>query len=182
MRTWLSVGLLSVWLSTVGAQPQPVPLPAPVPEAAMKAHYVLNFMRYVSWPGDLMPPRADRALTLCILGTDAVGTTAALMALERKGVENVPVVSVLRVSNVRGVQGCHAVFVAESEAHKIDHILDSLGSSPVLVVADAPVAQGATVVLSQQDRRLVFDINLTRAKATQLQVSSKLLQLARFTR
>lgn len=186
MHKWLSGGLLGLWLGVAGAQPLPVPdaqpLPAPVPEATMKAHYVLNVMRYVTWPAESMPLTPDAPLALCILGTDAVGTVDALMALEGKQRASAQRVSVQRVYSVRALQSCHTVFVAESDAARVDHILTTLGSAPVLLVADSPAAQGATILLAQDNRRLVFDINLRRAKASQLHISSKLMQLARSTR
>lgn len=191
MRTWMFVGIGAFWLSAVCAQPASAPASqgmAPVPEATMKAHYVLNVMRYVAWPGESFPLPAQRSLTLCVLGQDAVGTVDALLALEGRRSQQalqpqpVPQVSVLRAQHVRGLQGCHAVFVAESDASRLDHVAATLGTSPVLVVTDAPVATGATVALALDNRKLVFDIDLTRARASQLQVSSKLMQLARTTR
>lgn len=189
MHKWLSGSVLGLWLwlwlwqGLAGAQPSPAlraeSLLAPVPEATMKAHYVLNVMRYVTWPADLMPPGPEASLTLCVLGTDGAGTVEALMALNGKRGVQTPRLTVQRVHSVRVLHSCHAVFVAESDAAKMDHILGTLGSAPVLVVADSPAARQATVVLALDNRRLVFDINLTRAKASQLQVSSKLMQLAR---
>lgn len=177
---------MGLWLGVAGAQPLPAhraePLSTPVPEATMKAHYVLNVMRYVTWPAESTPPMPDASLTLCILGTDAVGTVDALMALEGKRGSPAQRVSVRRVYSVRALQSCHTAFVAESDAAKMDHILDTLGPTPVLLVADSPAAQGATVLLAEDNRRLVFDINLSRAKASQLHISSKLMQLARSTR
>lgn len=182
---WAIIG--GLWWGALCAQPTGLPTPtptalSPVPEATMKAHYVLNVMRYVAWPGESFPLPASRSLTLCVLGQDALGTVDALLALEGKRGSQVPQVSVLRAQGVRGLQGCHAVFVAESDAHRMDHIIATLGSLPVLVVTDAPVAAGATVALAIDNRRMVFDIDLTRARASQLQVSSKLMQLARTTR
>lgn len=176
MRRWLGC-VLGIWLGAVSAQP----LPVAVPEATMKAHYLFNFMRYVTWPSETPTFGAEQTLNLCMLGHDDTGIEDALMALHGKSTGPARVVNVLRLPTVKSAKTCHLLFVAESEAPKMGYILGTLGPAPVLVVADTPVAQDAIIMLSLQGQRLVFDISLSRAKAANLLVSSKLLQLARKT-
>ncbi len=148
-----------------------------VPEYAMKASYLYNFMIFAEWP-PLDPLAQQGGLTLCVLGQDNFGE--ALNNLEGKNV-NGRRLTVTRMNGLAGIKKCQLLFVTEQEAPNMQSILKSLADAPVLTVADTPVAAGATILLSLDGKRLVFDVNIQRAKKVGITLSSKVLQLARST-
>jgi hypothetical protein len=151
-----------------------------VPEYAMKASYLYNFMIFADWPAldPQTPPPAQDGLLLCVLGQDSFGE--ALNNLEGKSV-NGRRLSVTRMNGLAGIKKCQLLFITEQEAPNMQSILRYLADAPVLTVADTPVAAGATILLSLDGKRLVFDVNIQRAKKVGITLSSKVLQLARST-
>lgn len=148
-----------------------------VPEYVMKASYLYNFMIFTDWPAPEAQSGQD-GLLLCVLGQDSFGS--ALGHLEGKHV-NGRRLSVSRLNGLAGSKKCHLLFVTEQEAPNMQSILKFLADAPVLTVADTPVAAGATILMSLEGKRLVFDVNMQRSKKAGITLSSKVLQLARST-
>lgn len=146
-----------------------------VPEHVMKATYLYNFMIFAEWPSPETPNPPD-GLHLCVLGQDSFGE--ALSNLEGKNV-NGRRLSVSRLNGLAGIKKCHLLFITEQEAPNMQSIQKHLADAPVLTVADTPVATGAAILLSLEGKRLVFDVNMQRAKKVGITLSSKVLQLAR---
>jgi hypothetical protein len=144
-----------------------------VPEYTMKATYLYNFMVFAQWPA----PEPGEPLNLCVLGSDPFG--AALDGLQGKPV-NGRRLQVQRLRGYAGLRRCHLLFIAESEIPNLALIHSALGEAPVLTVADIP-APGLGIVLAVEGKRLVFDVSLSRVKRTGVELSSKVLQLARST-
>jgi hypothetical protein len=78
--------------------------------------------------------------------------------------------------------GCDALFVASSEKKSLTAILEAVKGSGVLTVADAEGfldAGGMIHLLLDPDRKICFEISLDVARQSGLEVSSKLLRLAK---
>ena len=145
----------------------------PISEYAMKATYLYNFAVFTEWPS------GGETLNLCLIGQDRFGS--ALGRIEGKNV-NGRRLSVARLSTVHNIKSCHILFVSEDEVLNMRSILDEVGELPVLIVTDTPVQSGAMIVVAAEGQRLTFDINNELAKRARLNISSKLLQLAKNVR
>lgn len=148
----------------------------PAAEAVLRAAFLYNFALYTEWPAP-----APESVTLCLLGQDSLGP--ALDALAGKQIASKPVL-VRRLGAVSQARGCQLLFIAGSEHEAMPAITRALQAHPVLTVAevgsyptDLPM-----IVLTPEDNRLVFEVNLTKTKAAGLQLSFKLLRLARAVR
>lgn len=164
---------LAVWLGVAWGL---VARAQAVPEHVMKVTYLFNFMAYTQW-GNSGVDKAS-TLNLCVLGPDNFG--AALDNLEDKPINGAKL-AVSRLSSMAGIKKCHLLFVTEREAGNLEAINRFVGDAPVLIVADTPLATEAAIVMSVEGRRLVFDVNMSRVRQGGLQLSSKVLQLARST-
>jgi hypothetical protein len=150
---------------------------AAVPEYLMKATYLYNFMVFSEWPAsDTLMPSAP--LNLCVLGPDNFGN--ALDRLAGKSA-NGHRIDIVRLSGLGNLRKCHLLFVTEHEAPNMQAIQTAIGDAAVLTVADTPVASGAAILLALDGKRLVFDVNMQRVKKVGVNLSSKVLQLARST-
>jgi hypothetical protein len=147
-----------------------------VPEYTLKASYLFNFMVYTQWTNFTR----DKAhvLNLCVLGQDNFGT--ALNNLQDKTINGTRLI-VSRLSNMAGVKKCNLLFVTEREAGNMVAINRYVGNAPILTVADTPAAADAAILMTLEGKRLVFDVNMTRVKQGGLNLSSKVLLLARNT-
>jgi len=139
--------------------------------ATLKAAFLYNFALYTSWP-----PPPPSAMTLCAFGRDELG--AAFDALASKQVDGKPV-QVRRVDTAAEVKGCHLLYVPESASGNLPGLARSLAAQPVLLVSDAGGLDASMILIETEGSRLVFSVNLTRVRSAGLDVSSKLLRLAR---
>ena len=169
--------LLLVLLSLGG---RPLPLRADDEaglEYRLKAGFVVNFARFTTWPASAWAG-ASSSLNLCILGADPFGP--ALAGVEEKQVASHPI-ALHHIDPVPSTPGaCHLLFVSRSEAGRLDRILAATAGLPVLTVSDIPgfAAKGGVFEFRTRDGRLAFVINNTRARASGIQVSASLLDLA----
>lgn len=145
-------------------------------EYDVKAAYLVNFTRYVTWPA-LSP---GDPLVLGILGRDPFG--GALEALAQKSGGEHP----LHLRRLRRVEEAdqgplHILFVSASEEERLPAILRRLDGRPVLTVGESRffAERGGMIELEVEGRRVRFSVNLTEAEESRLAVSSQLLKLAR---
>lgn len=162
----VSMLALGLWLSlTARAEP--------VPEYVMKATYLYNFALYTEWPASV-----GDTINVCVLGHEEFGSS--LDMINGKQVNNL-VLNVSRVSTTSNLKLCQMVFIGESELANAQKVIDILGDTPVLTVIEGPVPPHFGVIVSMivEDRKLAFNINASAAKRAKLNISSKLLRLAR---
>lgn len=165
--------LIGALLLTLGSSSSPAPLASP--EYALKAAFIYNFAKFTTWP-----ERSDRMITLCILGRDPFG--AAIDSLDGKEIGNSKL-SVRRLrSGGEATQACQIVFVSESE---VDNYLDRIGNlreaSGVLTISEkeGSARQGIMIELTTEDKKIGFEFNRDAARLNNVQISSKLLRIAR---
>ncbi|MBT0962070.1 YfiR family protein [Denitromonas iodatirespirans] len=160
-------------LAAVLAQPAGA---APPTEYQLKAVFLLNFARYVTWPEGAM---ADGdAIDICVLGRDPFG--AHLTGLEARQAQGHNV-KVHAVSSPESAERCEVVFVSASEQRRLNVILRDLAPWPVLTVSDIDgfVEAGGMIGLVTEDDRIRFDINRSAVATQNLRLSAQLLKLAR---
>jgi hypothetical protein len=139
--------------------------------ATLKAAFLYNFALYTSWP-----PPLPGAFTLCSIGHDELGS--AFDALTQKQVDGKPV-QVRRIDSVTEARNCHLLYVPDSSGGSLPALARGLASHPVLIVSDAGNLDAAMILIEPDGNRLVFSVNLARVRQSGLDVSSKLLRLAR---
>jgi hypothetical protein len=149
-------------------------------EGAVKAAFVLNFMKFVEWPASAFPS-AEAPVLLAVLGVDPVA--ASLPSLHGKLVSGRPVV-VRRVSDLGDLGECQVIYVGASEQERLPEILRAVHARPTLVVADFEgfAGRGGTIGFIRRDDRIGFEVNEESARRAGLQVSAKLLYLGKSVR
>jgi hypothetical protein len=158
----------------------------------IEAGFVLNFLRFTDWP-----PRTHELpsapIQVTVVGDSAL--TANLTQLvrgERIGAqerrvevrparEARPGVEAEARALVAQLQESHLVFIGRDDGHRVEWILDTVRSRPVLTVSDVPdfAAMGGMLGLVVRGGRLVFEANPAAVTAAGVNVSSKVLRLAR---
>ncbi|MBA56511.1 MAG: hypothetical protein CMK89_18830 [Pseudomonadales bacterium] len=142
-------------------------------EARLKAAFIYNFTKYVTWPQDI--EQAGGSLHVCVLGSE--GYFEELSHLDGREVRKFKLeIKQLNLSDP--IDGCRVVYVSGLNVRKF---LQSVGNLPVLTISDEEdfIDAGGVIGLVTEGRRIRFDINLGRARDVELQISSRLLQLAR---
>jgi hypothetical protein len=157
-------------------------------EAQVKAAYVLNFLRFTEWPADAAPPGKDNAFVLALVGTREFADTLRGIAREAEKLGQRPV----RVRRIRldgddagalatTLAKAHAVFVQGDAPQATRTVLQLSARLPVLTIGDGAgfASDGGMLGLVPQGQRIVFDANPRAIQAGRLQVSAKVLKLAR---
>jgi hypothetical protein len=163
---------LTLWPSAPWAQP------SPPTDAQVKAAFLYNFGKFVTWPP--AAERGDQPFVIGILGDDPFGDTLDQMVVDRaiRGRK----VSVRRFSTVsEATAHCQLLFISASEADQLSEILRASSRSSVLTVSDVErfAERGGMIGFRIEDKRVRFDINAAAAASSGLAMSSQLLKLAR---
>lgn len=152
---------------------QPVLAAEPVPEYQLKSAFIYNFTTFIDWPGAV-----GKQLTLCVaVPQDSVGYFTR-MAGKPVGDRTL---AVRPLGQDDSAEGCSILFVADSESASFDDWLSEVGDENVLTIAESAdwLKKGVVMSLVLQDNRVTFDVNLEAARGENIDISSRLLRLAR---
>ncbi len=147
-------------------------------EYQLKAAFIFNFLQFVEWPSQSFPKK-DAPILVGILGNDPFGREID-SALKGRNIGEHPIV-IRRYANVDKLQSCHVLFISRSERDKVPQIVSRTADKPVFTISDIEdfASRGGVLNFLMEDNKLRFEINLNAAKRGGLQISSKLLRLAK---
>ena len=147
-------------------QSQDVPL-----EYQIKAAYLLNFVKFVTWP----PDSQAGPLMICVAVNNPFGE-ALNETLRNETVNARPLTS--RVI-VEPEAGCHGLFVPHTAAGT--PYLRAARNAPMLTVGETPnfIAEGGIINFVIEEGTVRFQISPGAAERADLRISSHLLRLAR---
>ena len=145
-------------------------------EYQVKAAYLLNFTRYVEWPGSSLA--ADSSLQLCIFGDDPFGG-ALDQAIQGRRSQGRPI-SLSRVRTEERAQSCHMVFLTDGAWNRRRSLVNSLTARGILTVGDSDqfVRSGGVIGFVISNETVRFVINLNAMERSGLKISSRMLSLA----
>lgn len=146
-------------------------------EDEVKAAYLYNFTKYVSWPVSAFSGTTD-PLTLCVAGEPAVvKAVESIVTGERVDSRPLRVLSQLP----DGPLPCHVLFVGRGSDDRVPQLMRSAGTAPILTVGDSPrfLEHGGMIAFAVESGRVRFDIRIQPAERVGLKLSSKLLRVAR---
>ena len=142
-------------------------------EYRVKAGYLYNFVKFIEWP----PAARAGPITMCVAGRNPFGTVLD---------------DTIRDEVVRGRQltarvslepdaGCHVLFIPDGASAA--YLRAARGTSTLTVGETSDfLTRGGIVNFVTDGRYVRFEISTEAAERAQLQVSSRLLQLAINTR
>lgn len=147
-------------------------------EHEVKAAMIFNITRFVEWPESAFFATGS-PLVVAIVGRDGVGD--ALEPMLRGKLVNSHPFEVRRLRAADEIPRCHVLYLAGSEKRRIRTILETLGDSSTLTVADIEdfAKRGGHINLVVDDQRVRVLVNPSRAEASHLKISAKLMSLAR---
>ena len=139
------------------------------------AAFLLNFTRYVTWPAAAFPD-GEAPIVIGVLDPDPFGDVLDRTVAGRKSHDRR--IEVRRLKSLKEAAGCHVLFVGKAAPAE----LTELRGRPVLIVGEsedfARTSVGA-VALFVAEGRVAFEVNLAAARKSGLDVSSRMLAVAR---
>lgn len=142
-------------------------------ESQVKAAFVFNVARYVSWPLSGNDP-----FVIGVLGRGALD--GAFQDLKGKSIHG-RALEIRKSDDLDDLLNCQIIFILPSKRKNISRILLQLQDYAVLTVSDMEgfTQTGGMVHLIREDERIRFKINLASAQRSGLKISSQLLKLAK---
>lgn len=162
--------------------------------AKVKAAYLLNFIKYTQWPQDAFAT-PESPIVISVVGrcdvADELGETVAQseeIAGRRIKVDVPPLPpppivpqEPAATSFYETLKSSHLVYLCGVDPEAGEEILRGLGTNAQLTVGDAPTfaARGGMLGFVLRDNRILFEANLEAIRSSRIELSAKVLQLAR---
>ncbi len=143
----------------------------------VKVAFIHNFTKFIDWPPKVFEDE-NSTFRIGILGTGPIDKP--LMNLNGNTVHKRSL-EVSRVKNLNKVSQYHVIFVNPSENGRIRSILRTLKGTGILTIGDTPgfAEQCGVINFYLKSGKVRFEINIEASRRENLQISSKLLRLAR---
>ena len=151
----------------------PVCAQSSMSEYQVKALFLCNFVKYVTWPTEGTSP-----IVIGILGQDNFNDSLT-RAVEGKSFNGRPIV-IKHLSGTADLGSCSILFISASENSQLEEILNKASKLPVLTVGedDSFLGKGGIIDFQLKEEKIHLAINLRAAQKVNLQISSKLLSVA----
>lgn len=148
---------------------------------ALKAAYLLNFVRFTEWPAAALAPGAP--ITLCVVNDRVVESLLEDLAKGRI-VEGHALVVVTQKPDAAALASCHLVFASDLSAKGTATLIASLARKPVLTVSDLNkfAEHGGVAHFFVEQGTIRFAVNLEAAQRAGVRLSHKLLRLAKIVK
>jgi len=173
VRRWarLGIGMIAAAAILIAAQS-----PGPRPEYEVKAVFLLNFTRFITWPPEAFADSYG-VFRICVLGEDPFHDVLD-QVVEGESVGARKIV-VARLNRAPGTRSCQVLFIGKGEKD-VSGILERVGPG-VLTVGEDPgfLRQGGIINFALDGRHVRFDINQRAAASASLTISARLLNVAR---
>lgn len=147
-------------------------------EYLIKAGFIYNFAKLVDWPATAFS-QPDSPIVIGILGADPFGPVIDKVLAGKKVNDHAFLIK--RLKSAADAKDCHILFVSASETARINDAIRLTKSMPILTISEIPgfANRGGIINLTLEDSRVRFEVNVDAAKAADLNISSRLLALAK---
>ncbi len=145
-------------------------------EYDIKAAFIYNFAKYVSWPEKTFTFKKE-PLILGLLGKHPFGSK--INALDGKKIHK-RTLKVITIKNYAQATKCHLLYISSSESRNLKNIWPFLKTKNILTISDMDnfAESGGMIELIVKDDKIRFIINPQAATRAGLSISSQLLKLA----
>jgi hypothetical protein len=149
--------------------------PAVESEYRLKAAFLYNFAKYVTWPDT---EKNGEKFIIGILGENPFG--AELDIIQGKMINDASI-EIRQYESIEEARDCSILFIGPSERENISDITNELKRHRILTVSDTKgyAHMGVMINLYEDDNRLRFEINNRAAESAGLKISSHLLRLGK---
>jgi hypothetical protein len=153
---------------------------AQAPTAAennVKAVFLFNFAKYVTWPAMDIGERSPADVHVCVTGATPFFTLLKA-AIQGETLDGKPLLPVA-LDGLDAARGCQILYVGDTQSADAKAWLSAVRGRQVLTVGDGALNADTVIAFVRDENRIRFDINRAAASRRGLNISSKLLRLAR---
>jgi hypothetical protein len=169
--------LISLLFLVAPAAPQAQVTRAPMP--VVIAAYLLNFIKFVDWPADVLAPGAP--VVMCVADPAVADAMAVSLADWPAGARGV---TLTRVAASAAPAECSVWYVPDLDARRAEAALAGLRGRSVLSVSTTQdfARRGGTIELFFDGDTMKFAVNAQAAERARLRVDARLLKIARIVK
>jgi hypothetical protein len=144
----------------------------------VKAAFIFNFAKFVEWPAGALGPKRS-PIVVGVVGNENFASildhVVGGKTIDSRGF------LIKRMKWGREVRNCHILFIASSEESHNDELLQMLKGTSILTIGETPgfAKRGGMIDFILEDGKVRFEVNLDAAKHENLNISSRLLSLAK---
>jgi hypothetical protein len=143
-------------------------------EYKVKAGYVYNFTKFITWPED-----DSETFNLCIAGEDPFGDL--IDPIEQRTAFGRPI-KLFRFNRLDKEQHCHILFISSSIKDNVSLkgmlIVDDINKSLTVGESEGFAARGGMIGFVNRLGKIKLQINLKALQQSGLKISAKLLEVA----
>lgn len=144
-------------------------------EQTVLAALALNIVRFTTWPAEA---QIKESIALCVVGDNVVQQSFA--SIEGKAVGNTTL-KVINLSRLRNFEECHVLYISELKQNVLLQVFAEIKKRPLLTIGEGYdfAAQGGMVGLENVNGKITLHVNLPVAREGNLNISARLLKLAK---
>ena len=145
-------------------------------EYQVKAAFLFNFSKFLEWPAEAMG-QPGAPFVIGVLGNDPFGKYLEEIIAGEKIADH-PMVA-RRFESAEQVDKCHILYI--NKPGKTSEVINALKDKSILTVSDDSefARSGGIIRFFTENEMIHLEINVQAAKAANLNVSSKLLRIAK---
>ena len=145
-------------------------------EYRVKAAYLYNFTKFVSWP-ELNQQPLHLPLQICLFGDNPFG--ALIDGIQKRKARG-RTITVYQVTLTAPLHQCHILYIGKSDAKHLPQLLQRVALQPVLTVSEIHqfAEKGGMIQFVTIDNRIRLNINLAIAKKSKIELSAQLLEIS----
>jgi hypothetical protein len=150
-------------------------------EYLIKAGFIYNFAKFVDWPSTSFS-QPDAPIVIGVIGTDPFGSVLDRIVADKKiGSRGFIVRRYKWGKDLKDLRDCQILFVSASEKAHTDEIVEFVKWLPILTIGETPgfAERGGVIRFTLEDNRVRFEVNVDAAHKANLNISSRLLTLAK---
>lgn len=155
-----------------------VEAPAQIGETRLKSIWLEKFSKFIEWPAN----DSLDYFTITILGEGVINGYLEEIYKNRT-IKNKPV-KIKVIDKVDSLEACNILFVNAEQAKELDKILDKVKSKPILTIGDTQgfAKQGVIINFYLEQNKVRFELNISAAKSSGLDVDFRLLEAAKIVK
>ena len=172
--------MLSVYMMVISPSISAAQTNGSTLESQVKAAYIYNFTKFIYWDTQKNDSSAN---PLCVAVVDGEDIGNLLDGVSKKQTRGRPFV-VKKVRNDKiDIADCQMVFIGKLERQQLPALFKKLEGTSVLTVSDIPAftQQGGMIGFYIEDDKVKIEINMDAVNNAGLQISAKLLEVAKIT-
>ncbi len=151
------------------------PFVQPMEEQTVLAALALNITRFTTWS-----PKAavQDTINFCVVGDNVVQQSFASINHKIVGNQTLYIINLSRLSNF---EQCHVLYISELKQNLLLQVFVEIKKYPLLTIGEGYefAAQGGMVGLENVDGKMVLHVNLSAVHEANLNISARLLKLAK---